>query len=123
MFYNADHNMFYKVFLMSTTLRGQLGAMVLKMVQSLGNDAYGAAVRRSINASCQREYSIGAIYTTLTRLEKKGLLSSRMTEPLPERGGRSRRQYELTALGASALREAEEMVMDFWGAKAVGSES
>lgn len=108
---------------MSATLRGQLGAMVLKVVQTLGDEAYGASVRRSINETCRRQYSIGAIYTTLTRLEEKGLLTSRMTEPLPERGGRSRRQYEITGLGANALRQTEEMVMDFWGAKAVGSES
>lgn len=106
---------------MNATLRGQLGAMVLKVVQTLGDEAYGASVRRSINEACRKQYSIGAIYTTLTRLEEKGLLTSRMTEPLPERGGRSRRQYEITGLGATALQQAEEMVLDFWGPKAIGS--
>jgi DNA-binding PadR family transcriptional regulator len=113
--------MFYKVFLMSATLRGQLEAMVLKLVQTLGDEAYGASVRRSINETCRKQYSIGAIYTTLARLEEKGLLTSRMTEPLPERGGRSRRNYEITGLGASALHQTEEMVLDFWRPKAVGS--
>lgn len=106
---------------MSATLRGQLEAMVLKLVQTLGDEAYGASVRRSINETCRKQYSIGAIYTTLARLEKKGLLTSRMTEPLPERGGRSRRNYEITGLGASALHQTEEMVLDFWRPNAVGS--
>ena len=106
---------------MSQTLRGQLGAMVLKVVQTLGDEAYGASVRRSINETCRRQYSIGAIYTTLSRLEEKGFLTSRMTEPLPERGGRSRRHYEITGLGANALKQAEEMVLDFWGPKVARS--
>jgi DNA-binding PadR family transcriptional regulator len=115
--------MFTTVFLMSATRRGPREAMVHKLVQTLGDAAYGASVRRSINETCRKQYSIGAIYTTLTRLEEKGLLTSRMTEPLPERGGRSRRNYEITGLGASALQQTEEMVLDFWGPKTVGSAS
>ena len=105
---------------MSAVLRGQLEAMVLKVVQTLADEAYGASVRRSINGTCRKQYSIGAIYTTLARLEEKGLLTSRMTEPLPERGGRSRRQYAITGLGAKALQQTEEMVLDFWAPKTVG---
>lgn len=108
---------------MGVTLRGQLEAMVLKVVQTLGNEAYGASVRRRINEIGRKQYSIGAIYTTLTRLEEKGLLTSKMTEPLPERGGRSRRNYEITGVGVSALKQTEEMVLDFWGTKTVGSTS
>lgn len=106
---------------MGATLRGQLEAMVLKVAQNLGAEAYGASVRRSINETGHKQYSIGAIYTTLTRLEDKGFLTSSMTEPLPERGGRSRRHYEITGLGVSALKQTEEMVLDFWGSKTVGS--
>jgi DNA-binding PadR family transcriptional regulator len=115
--------MFYKVLHMSATLRGQLEAKVLKVVQTLGNKAYGASVRRSINETCRKQYSIGAIYTTLARLEAKGCLTSRMTEPMPERGGRSRRHYDITGLGAAALQQTEEMVLDFWGRKPVESSS
>jgi DNA-binding PadR family transcriptional regulator len=115
--------MFYKVFLMSTILRGQLGAMVLKVVQALGDEAYGAAVRRSINETCRKQYSIGAIYTTLARLEEKGFLTSRMSEPLPERGGRSRRHYKITGLGIRALQQTEEMVLHFWGPMTIGARS
>lgn len=84
-------------------------------VATLGDDAYGLGVRREVSEVRGHDYSVGAIYTTLSRLEEKGLLESWETEPRPERGGRSRRQYELTAAGRSALREAERVATRLWG--------
>ena len=84
---------------------------VLLAVARLGDDAYGLAVRRDISARTDRDYSIGAVYTTLQRLEDKGLVRSRATDPLPVRGGRSRRQFKLTANGTRAMREAERVAV------------
>lgn len=87
---------------------------VLLAVARLGDDAYGLAVRRDVSARTRRDYSIGAIYTTLQRLEDKGFLRSRATDPLPVRGGRSRRQFKLTANGTRAMREAERAAASVW---------
>lgn len=99
---------------MDTPELGRLQLTVLMAVATLGDDAYGLGVRREVSEVRGRDYSVGAIYTTLSRLEEKGLLESWETEPRPERGGRSRRQYEITAAGRSALRRAKRVAARLW---------
>ncbi len=98
---------------MSTSL-GALELAALLAVARLGSDAYGLAVRRVLADRLGRDYSVGAVYTTLQRLEDKGLLRSRASDPLPVRGGRSRRHFTLTAAGTRALREAERRAASLW---------
>lgn len=93
---------------------GPLELTVLLAVARIGDDAYGLAIRRDLAERTGRDYSVGAIYTTLTRLEEKGLVASRMTEPLPVRGGRARREFRLTAPGERALREARRVAASVW---------
>jgi DNA-binding PadR family transcriptional regulator len=90
---------------MHTTV-GEFEQLVLLALMRLGPDAYGATVRREIETRAGREVSIGAVYTTLERLEQKGLVRSRIGDPTPERGGRRRRHFELQPLGTRSLREA-----------------
>ena len=90
---------------MSVTL-GEFEQLILLALIRLGSDAYGASVRREIEAHAGREVSISAVYTTLERLEQKGLVRSRIGAPTPERGGRRRRHFELLPLGARSLRDA-----------------
>jgi PadR family transcriptional regulator PadR len=85
---------------------GEFEQMVLLALVRLGPDAYGATVRREIEGRARREVSISAVYTTLERLERKGLVRSRIGEPTRERGGRRRRHFELLPLGGRSLREA-----------------
>ena len=85
---------------------GDFEQLVLLGVLRLGDDAYGAAIRQEIHARSGRDVSINAVYTTLERLENKGLLRSRVGTPTPQRGGRRRKYYALRAAGATALREA-----------------
>jgi DNA-binding PadR family transcriptional regulator len=99
---------------MSTSTLGTLELSALLAVARLGDDAYGLAVRRDLAERTDREHSIGAIYTTLQRLEDKGLLTSHASDPLPVRGGRSRRHFKLTGAGARALREAERHTASVW---------
>jgi PadR family transcriptional regulator PadR len=99
---------------MATHTVGQLELTVLLAVARLGDDAYGLSIRRDVSTRTGRDYSIGAVYTTLQRLEDKGLLRSRTTDPIPVRGGRSRRQFKLTAAGARAMREAERIAASVW---------
>ena len=85
---------------------GEFEQIVLLALVRLGPDAYGATVRREIEMRAGREVSISAVYTTLERLEQKGLVRSRVGDPTPERGGRRRRHFELLPLGGRSLRDA-----------------
>src|SRR5437867_12107695 len=85
---------------------GDFEQLVLMAVVRLGDEAYGAALRQEIHARSGRDVSINAVYTTLDRLEGKGLLKSWIGDPTPQRGGRRRRFYALRPAGIAALRQA-----------------
>jgi DNA-binding PadR family transcriptional regulator len=85
---------------------GEFEHVVLLAVLRLDGQAYGVTVRREIEARTKREVSIGAIYATLDRLEAKGYVRSRSGDPTPERGGRSKRFFRVTAQGVSAVNRA-----------------
>lgn len=106
--------LFYKLEVMSASTIGMLELVTLLAVARLGDDAYGLAVRSDLAKRTGRDYSVGAVYTTLQRLEDKGLLKSRASEPLPIRGGRSRRLFRVTGAGTRALREAERQAVSMW---------
>jgi DNA-binding PadR family transcriptional regulator len=93
---------------------GSLELATLLTVARLGDEAYGLAVRHDLADRTGREYSVGAVYTTLQRLQEKRLLTSHASEPLPVRGGRSRRQFRLTAAGRRAIRDAEREAASLW---------
>jgi PadR family transcriptional regulator PadR len=93
---------------------GSLELAALLAVARLGDDAYGLAVRRDVSAQAAYDYSVGAIYTTLQRLEDKGFIASRHSDPLPIRGGRSRRQFRLTAAGRKAIQLAQRRATAAW---------
>lgn len=93
---------------------GEFEQIVLLAILRLGEDAYAIPVREEIEARTGRDVARGALYTALERLEAKGCLRSRMSEPLPERGGRSRRYYTVTQSGIAALRTAREGLMALW---------
>src|SRR6187551_2637904 len=88
------------------TALGDFEQLVLLGVIRLGDGAYGAAIRQEIHARSGRDVSISAVYTTLDRLEAKGLLSSSIGAPTAERGGRRRKFYALRPAGAAALQQA-----------------
>ena len=85
---------------------GDFEQLVLLGVLRLEKEAYGAAIRQEIHARSGRDVSINAVYTTLDRLESKGLLKSWVGEPTAQRGGRRRKFYELRPEGITALRQA-----------------
>lgn len=93
---------------------GALEVDVLLAVGQHADDAYGLLVRDEVSRARGREYSVGAIYTTLSRLESKGLLTSWTTDPLPVRGGRSRRQYRLTTAAREVLVAERARTMQRW---------
>lgn len=85
---------------------GELEQLVMCAVLRLDDEAYGAAIRQELKQRADRDASPGAIFTTLERLEARGLVTSRYGDPTPERGGRPKRFYELTADGRRALARA-----------------
>ena len=93
--------------------------VILLAIVSLGDGAYGRAVFRAVENGFggSRIVSAGAMYTTLDRLETKGLLTSRLETGTADRAGRSRRYYRLTASGASALTETRRTLLGMWKGK------
>lgn len=77
--------------------------VVLLALLRLRQEAYGVTVRQEIEARTGREVSIGAVYATLDRLEAKGYVKSHLGEPTPERGGRSKRFFQVTSSGLAVL--------------------
>ncbi len=78
---------------------GEFEYLLLTAAARLGEDAYGAAIRQEIEAATGHRCSIGALYTTLDRLEAKSLLKTWMGEATPQRGGRAKRMVRVTAKG------------------------
>lgn len=93
---------------------GELEQMVLLAVARLGDEAYAVSVRDEINLQAGVDLSRGAIYVTLDRLEDKGYLRSRFSEPTKERGGRARRCFRLEPEGAAALRASQRAFARLW---------
>jgi DNA-binding PadR family transcriptional regulator len=87
---------------------GDFEQRILFALVRLGSDAYGVSIRGDIEARTGRAVSPGALYTALDRLEKRGLVASRLGEPTPERGGKRKRLYTIQPAGQRAVAEAYE---------------
>jgi PadR family transcriptional regulator, regulatory protein PadR len=86
---------------------GEFEQVVLLAILRLGNRAYGVAIREEIRMRTDREPTPGALYTTLDRLEDKGLITSRLGDPTPQRGGRAKRFFEVSGIGVEAVTRAQ----------------
>lgn len=87
---------------------GSLEQLLMFAVFRLGDGAHGLAVRQEVERAAGRKVSHGALYTTMDRLERQGLVRSRIGSETPETGGRRRKFYRLEPEGARALREGYE---------------
>ena len=85
---------------------GEFEQLVLLAVLRLSPQAYGATIHREMENRTGRDLAIAAVYTTLDRLEKKGLLRSSIGEPTRERGGRRKKFYALLPVGAEVLAQS-----------------
>lgn len=84
---------------------GHFEEIVLLAVLRLGEQAYGAKIRQTVAEATERDVSIGAVYATLDRLERKGYIKSWQGESTPERGGRAKRYFEVVGAGERALND------------------
>lgn len=93
---------------------GEFELLVLLAAVRLGDEAHPVAIVEEIAARAGRTVQRAAVYVTLQRLEDKGLVSSWLGNPLPERGGKARRHVRLTRAGREAVREAREALQNMW---------
>ncbi len=88
--------------------------LVLLSVWRLNDDAYCVPIREILIDTTKKDWSFGAVYDPLDRLEKRGYLSSHLSDPVNARGGRSKRIYTLTKDGMKALIEIKEVNDTMW---------
>ncbi|MEM0940827.1 MAG: helix-turn-helix transcriptional regulator [Bacteroidota bacterium] len=97
---------------------GEFEELVLLTIANLADQAYGVAILNDISKRANRKLSIGALHSTLTRLEEKGYISSFLGEPTNERGGRRKRYFELTDSAKLELANMKALRDQLWaGAK------
>src|SRR6187399_2269822 len=94
---------------------GEFEELVLLTVASLDDEAYGVAIKEDIEKRAGRSISIGALHSTITRLEEKGFLKSWLGDPTQERGGRRKRNFEVTHQGKIVLNHVKELRDELWG--------
>jgi len=88
---------------------GNFEFSILSVLISHPRDAHGASIHERLEVATGRDYSVGAIYTALDRMERKGYVGSSWGEPTAERGGRRKRYYRIKAPGIEAIRRTEAM--------------
>jgi PadR family transcriptional regulator, regulatory protein PadR len=99
---------------MARTDLGDMEHLVLLAILRLGSEAYGIPILDEVSARSGRKVSRATVYVALRRLEQKGLVTSRMGESTPERGGRAKRYFRLRTAGLKALRESRAMFLNLW---------
>ncbi len=93
---------------------GEFELVVLLTLFHLGEEAYGMTIRMEIEERTGRTVSIGAVYTTLRRLQGKGYVSSRLGKPSRSRGGRAKKYFDLEPEGMAAVQRSREMFANLW---------
>ena len=93
---------------------GEFEQMILLAVLQRKDDAYGVTIHEELARHTPRAVARGAVYMTLDRLEKKGLLKSTLSDPTPERGGRGKRCYSLTRPAVQALKASRRTLLSLW---------
>lgn len=99
---------------MKETRLGDFEEVVLLLVGILGEEAYAFNISEEFEAQTERSVSIGAVHSTLSRLEDKGFLTSEMGASTAERGGRRKRIYTITAYGRRALEISRDFKVSLW---------
>jgi DNA-binding PadR family transcriptional regulator len=92
---------------------GKLELMVLLALLRVGHDAYGVPIAQEIR-EIGGKISIGSVYAALDRLERKGYVSSLLGDPSPERGGRAKKYFHITAKGMREVQESQRMLTSLW---------
>jgi len=95
---------------------GEFELIILLAVIHLGKEAYGVPISRELEVHRGREVSVGSVYAALERLETKGLVSSNLGDPTPERGGKAKRYFRITSAGLRQVQETRRVLSKLWRA-------
>ena len=101
---------------------GEFEQLVLLAVLSLGEDAYGMTIREELRRRARREVAVPTVYSALSRLQEKGLVSTEMGEPTSERGGRAKKFFRVEPAGVAALRASRAALERMWEAASLEAE-
>jgi DNA-binding PadR family transcriptional regulator len=93
---------------------GEFELMILLAVIHLGEEAYGVPISRELEAQRGRDVSVGSVYAALERLQSKGLISSSLGDPTPERGGKAKRFFRITKEGLRQVHETRAVLKKMW---------
>jgi len=100
--------------IMSRESLGNFELMVLLALIRLGDDAYGVPIALALEEALEREVAAASVYAALERLSQKGFVHSRMGESTPERGGRARKYFRVTAAGLKEVRITRDALTSLW---------
>ena len=93
---------------------GEFELMILLAVIHLGEEAYGVPISRELEMQRGRDVSVGSVYAALERMEGKGLVSSSLGDPTPERGGKAKRFFRVTKEGLRQVHETRRVLTRLW---------
>lgn len=93
---------------------GEFELMILLAVIHLGDDAYGVPISRELERHRGRGVSVGSVYAALERMEAKGLVTSTLGDPTPERGGKAKRYFTVTKAGLRQVHETRRVLSKLW---------
>jgi PadR family transcriptional regulator PadR len=99
---------------MKRTYLGEFEEIVLLVVAMLDRQAYGVNITHEIIEQTSRSVRLNQVHAALHRLEDKGMISSRMGDPTPERGGRRKRIFSITTYGRQTLRDIQVVRTNLW---------
>jgi len=93
---------------------GEFELMILLALIRLEEDAYGVPISKELQRTTGREVALGSVYAALDRLEKKGVVSSTLGDPTPERGGRAKRYFRVTREGLRQVEATRMALNNLW---------
>src|SRR5437016_2986814 len=93
---------------------GNFDLMVLLALLRLGEDAYGVTIAQELESQTAREVVVASVYATLDRLRERGMITSKLGDSTPERGGRAKRYFRITSAGVREVRDARKSLMNLW---------
>ena len=88
--------------------------MILLAILRAGDEAYGVVIAKELGTTAKRDVLLGAVYTALERLERNGLVASRLGEPTAQRGGRAKRYFRVTSQGLRAVKDTRRALVALW---------
>ena len=101
---------------------GELEQLILLAALRLGDEAFAVTIGEELRARAGVETPRGAVYVTLERLQRKGLLRSRFGDPTPERGGKAKRHFQVTKSALPLLRSSQVALLNLWDGVDLGKE-